>query len=100
MKQISFKKIALIICLLCAAMILLTVSAFAQDTIRTNRVRVRNTIGINKKTGRIVYASPRHWEKVKDGYIIKEANGMYILNGREVFPSDYPRHQETMIAKK
>lgn len=98
MKKITFKKTALIICMFCIAMIFLTVAASAQDTVYTSRVHVRNSIGISKKTGHIIYASPLHWEKVKTGYIIKETNGMCVVNGREVYPGDY-RKTGSMIAK-
>jgi hypothetical protein len=88
MKQISFSKVAIIVCLLCAAL-LVTITSFAQDTIYCKKVRIRNTIGISMKTGKVLYASHLRRVKVDSGYIIKLKNGMYLINGKERYPSNF-----------
>lgn len=97
MKQITFKKLALIICLFCAAMIFLTASAFAQDTIRVEKVLVKNQL-IYAKTGKVM----RTWwrkTKVKKGYIIKRDDGMFVINGKVMIPNDFSYTPEKQYAK-
>ena len=89
MKQITFKQIAIIICLFCAAMIFLTATAFSQDTIPTKRVKMVDHVGMSRKTGKIIRTSHAHWVNVKSGYIIKLSSGMYLINGREVYPNNF-----------
>lgn len=86
MKQISFSKIALIVCLLCAAMVFATV-AFGQDTIKCRKVKIANHVGISMKTGEVLYAHPR-WTKTKSGFIVKQRNGLYLINGKEYKPGN------------
>ncbi|HVA97661.1 MAG TPA: hypothetical protein VNG53_02100 [Bacteroidia bacterium] len=67
MKQISFRRFAIIICLLCAAMIFLTTKLFAQDTIYVKKVFLNN-----------------HKIKVKAGYIVHKKNDLWEVNKKEV----------------
>jgi hypothetical protein len=79
-----------------AIVLLTSFNAFCQDTIHVNKVRVANVL-INKKTGMI----EKKWfrtVKVKTGYIIKNADGMYVINGREMLPNDF--ETDSLTVKK
>lgn len=85
MNQISFSKFALFICLLALAG-LITTTAFAQDTIYCRKVRVSKWVGIYK-SGRILHAHPT-WKKVKNGFIIRKSQTLYLIDGEEYKPGD------------
>ena len=63
-------------------------AAFCQDTIPARKVKIAEKIGISIKTGKVLDAHPR-WVKVKSGFIIKEANGLYVINGKEYKPGNH-----------
>lgn len=88
MEKITFKQFALFICLLCAAMIFLTLSAYAQDTIPARKVKIAQNVGISMKDGHVLYVHPR-WTKVKSGFIIKKSDTVYVINGKEYKPGNH-----------
>lgn len=80
-----------------ASLFIISVS-FAQDslyTIPATKIKVASWVIVNKKTGA---KTPYHlhWKKVKSGYIIKEPNGMYIVNGKEMFLYEYKNSSITI----
>ena len=88
MKELAFKKMAIIVCLLCAAMIFVSAKCFAQDTVWNVRKVLICKQELSRKTG----APVRTWYKkvtVKKGYIIKEANGFFLINGKEMIPDNF-----------
>jgi len=86
MKQITFSKVAIFVCLLCAILLLAT-SLFAQDSIITARkVKIAENRAVYLKTGK-TKARP-HWEKVQSGYFIKQTDNDYIINGKLYHPGD------------
>ena len=80
-------KLALLVCLICLAGILFTTTAFCQDTIPTKKVLVVKQ-ELSRKTGKV---QRQWWRKmtVKSGYIIKESNGLYLINGKEMRPDNF-----------
>jgi hypothetical protein len=91
------QKITLFIALLLAFGLLHSASCFAQDTIHVERVLVKNQL-INAKTGKVM----RIWwrkKKVKSGYIIKQPDGLYVINGKVMVPNDFAYTPEKQLAK-
>ena len=77
-----------------ASLFILSVS-FAQDSIPATKIKVAAWVIVNKKTG-VQTPYHLHWKKVKSGYIIKELNGMYIVNGKEMFLYEYKNSSFTI----
>lgn len=85
--QITFRKLALFVCLLCMALLFLTTRLFAQDTIYCRKVRIANHVGISMKDGHVMYARPI-WRKVKCGFIVRLRNGDWLIDGKVKKPGD------------
>ena len=84
MKQITFKQLAISVIIAALLMIFITFRAFCQDTLRIKKVSVPYNGLINKKTG----AVEKIWYrkvKVESGYITKNSDGTWNVNGRKVF---------------
>lgn len=96
MKKLSFVKTAIIVCLLCLAGCITTLDGFSQDTIYTRKVMIANA-QLSRKTGKI----QRIWYKkltVKSGYIIKQTNGLFLINGKEMVPDNFSYTPEKWVA--
>lgn len=86
------QKIALFI-----ALLFVSVIAFSQDTIRVEKVLVKNQL-INVKNNKVM----RIWwrkKKVKTGYIIKRPDGLFVINGKVMVPDNFSYTPEKFIVK-
>lgn len=99
-REISVNEFGLIIMFICAMIIGSFATANGQDTLRVNRLPVRNNIVINVKTGRIMYQSHLHWIDVKSGVAILQPNGKYLVNGKEYFPPYVNPKRSRLVASK
>jgi hypothetical protein len=66
--------------------LLFTISlSYSQDTIPARKVKICNQL-VNRKTGKVERNFYR-WIKVKKGYIIRESDSLYVINGKEMKPN-------------
>lgn len=60
----------------------------SQDTIQARMVKISDRVWVDKQ-GKIVAHFTPHWVDVKSGYIIKESENLYVINGKEYKPGDH-----------
>jgi hypothetical protein len=75
---------------------MLPIFSHAQDTIHVNKVKVC-TVELSRKTNKPI-RKWFHMAKVKSGYIVKEDNGLFLINGKEMIPN-YDSVSKTMVFK-
>ena len=68
-----------------AIIMMLPIFSHAQDTIHINKVKVC-TVELSRKTNKPI-RKWFHMQKVKSGYIVKELNGLFLINGKEMIPN-------------
>jgi hypothetical protein len=73
--------------LIISIFLLIPILTFGQDTIPARKVKIADKVGVSMKDGHVMYAHPR-WREVKSGFIIKESNGLYVINGKDYKPGN------------
>lgn len=92
------KKLIIIVFLFCGSAAMAQQSNTATDTFYVQKVLVKNQL-INVRNGRVMRAWWRK-TKVKSGYIVKQDDGTFLINGKLMFPDTFVYSFNDTVVKK
>lgn len=81
MKNLTVNQFGISVMLICFTMIFTTYKSFCQDTLHMNKVKVAYN-GLVSKSGHVEHIWYRK-VKVRSGYITKNNDGSWMVNGRK-----------------